>query len=133
MNGFLRAHRGYLATRIARHPRLLLEPLIRDRLAAALRITLRYSRFARAVPVATPPPARNFGVLAIATAPQVRGAGVGRALMAEAEARARRLGHAWMTLTVHPDNARAVQFYEQLGWKRTGEAPWTGSMVRDLR
>src|SRR5215475_13577329 len=32
MNGFLRAQRGYLATRIARDPRLLLEPMIRDRI-----------------------------------------------------------------------------------------------------
>jgi ribosomal protein S18 acetylase RimI-like enzyme len=51
--------------------------------------------------------------------------------MAEAEGRARRLGHRCMNLTVHPDNTRAVRFYEQLGWNRTGE-PWTGAMTREL-
>jgi ribosomal protein S18 acetylase RimI-like enzyme len=135
MNGFLRANRWYLAAHVARHPRLALSPLIRDRIVTALKITLRFSRLAQAVPAgpaSAPPPSPSFGVLAIATDPRVRGAGAGRALMAEAEARARRLGHARMTLTVHPDNARAVRFYEQLGWARAAEVPWTGTMVRAL-
>jgi len=135
MNGFLRANRGYLAAQIARHPALLRSPLIRDRIAAALRITLKFSRLSRAVPAtaaAAPSPAPSFGVLSIATDPAARGSGAGRALMAEAEARARRLGHARMTLTVHPDNARAVRFYEQLGWQRSGGPPWAGAMLREL-
>lgn len=133
MSGFLRANRGYLAARIALHPRLVLDPRIRDRIAAGLKITLRFSRRVRRAP-AGPPAAPAFGVLAIATDPALRGAGVGRALMQEAEGRARRAGHRRMTLTVHPDNARAVRFYEQLGWIRAGgEARWTGTMVRELR
>jgi len=135
MSGFLRAHRGYLAARILHHPGLALNPLIRDRIAAALRITLRFSRLARRPPAASSggAPRPSFGVLSIATDPRVRGAGVGRALMHEAEARARRLGHARMTLTVHPDNARAVRFYEQLGWVCVrGPGAWAGAMVRDL-
>lgn len=131
MSGFLRANRGYLAAHVALHPRLALNPVIRDRIAAALKISLRFSRLARAVPSVTPP-APSFGVLSIATDPAVHGAGIGRALMQEAEARARRAGHARMTLTVHPDNARAVRFYEQLGWRRAGGPPWTGAMVREL-
>jgi len=141
MSGFLRAHRGYLAARILRHPGLALNPLIRDRIATALKITLRFSRLARRAPAAAEQaaaPRPSFGVLSIATDPRVRGAGVGRALMHEAEARARRLGHARMTLTVHPDNTRAVRFYEQLGWvcaRGPGAAtgPWTGTMVRELQ
>jgi ribosomal protein S18 acetylase RimI-like enzyme len=130
MSGFLRANRSYLAAHVLRHPRLVLSPLIRDRIAAALRITLRFSRLGRAA-AASSASAPSFGILSIATAPAVRGAGVGRALMAEAEGRARGTNHARMTLTVHPDNARAVYFYEQLGWTRTGE-PWTGAMTREL-
>jgi hypothetical protein len=38
-----------------------------------------------------------------------------------------------MLLTVHPDNTRAVAFYEQLGWERTaGDGPWTGMMEKRL-
>ena len=52
--------------------------------------------------------------------------------MMEAEARARRDGYASMLLTVHPDNARAVTFYEQLGWERhtIGDGDWTGNMEK---
>lgn len=128
MSGFLRANRAYLAAHVLRHPRLALNPLVRDRIAAALRITLRFSRLGRATAASGAP---AFGILSIATDPTVRGAGIGRALMTDAESRARRDGHRRMTLTVHPDNARAVQFYEQLGWTRTGE-PWTGAMTREL-
>jgi ribosomal protein S18 acetylase RimI-like enzyme len=114
MSGFLRKNRAYLAAHVLRHPRLALSPLIRDRIAAA----------------SGPRPAPSFGILSIATDPRIRGAGVGRALMAEAEGRARRSGHLRMTLTVHPTNARAVRFYEQLGWTRA--EPWTGAMTREL-
>jgi len=38
-----------------------------------------------------------------------------------------------MTLTVHPENARAVKFYEQLGWTRASDADeWSGAMDRVL-
>lgn len=129
MSGFLRANRAYLAAHVLRHPRLALNPLVRDRIAAALRITLKFSRLGQTA--ASSAPAPSFGILSIATDPSVRGAGVGRALMADAENRARRGRHPRMNLTVHPDNAHAIRFYEQLGWTRTGE-PWTGAMTREL-
>ena len=130
MNGFLRANRRYLALRIATHPRLWLSPLVRDRVRTALQITMRFSRLRRQ----TSPQQPSFGILSIATDPDVRGAGAGRALMQEAEARARTRGHERMTLTVHPDNTRAVQFYEQLAWTRRLEpdGSWHGSMQKPL-
>jgi ribosomal protein S18 acetylase RimI-like enzyme len=131
MNGFLRRNRRYLALRIATHPQLVLNPLIRDRLVRALKITLRFSRLAR--PTSPPTAAPAFGVLAIATDPDARGAGAGRALMIEAEERAIRLGYERMVLTVHPSNQRAVRFYEQLGWVRLGNDPvWSGAMEKPL-
>jgi ribosomal protein S18 acetylase RimI-like enzyme len=133
MNGFLRANRRYLAMQIARHPRLLLSPLIRDRLQLAARVTLRFSGLARARPPAGPSSPPSFGILSIATARRARGAGAGRALMAEAEARARTHGFRTMNLTVHPDNQRALQFYENLGWTRRHEnGVWRGGMQRLL-
>jgi ribosomal protein S18 acetylase RimI-like enzyme len=131
MRGFLRANRLYLAGRVLRHPSLLRTELVRDRIALAIRLTWR---FARARATSEPQDVRRFGVLAIATDPQVRGSGAGRALMQEAEARARREGFSAMTLTVHPDNARGVRFYEQLGWARrtANGGAWTGSMEKLL-
>jgi ribosomal protein S18 acetylase RimI-like enzyme len=129
MRGFLRANRLYLAARVLRHPSLLRTELVRERIALAVRLTWRFSRARRS---AEPQDVRRFGVLSIATHPEARGGGAGRALMREAEARARGEGYDSMILTVHPDNARAVTFYEQLGWERRGGAPWTGMMEKRL-
>jgi ribosomal protein S18 acetylase RimI-like enzyme len=130
MNGFLRENRRYLALRIATHPRLWLSPLVRDRLKTALQITLRFSRL-RPAPANAPAP--SFGVLSIATDPDIR-AGAGRALMHEAEARARTRGHASMVLTVHPENSHAIAFYERLAWVRQPDADgaWRGAMTKRL-
>lgn len=131
MNGFLRDNRVRIAAHLARHPRLLASPLIRERIRDGLRITVRFSRLLRARPAGPSTP--NFGVLAIGTDPDFRGTGAGRALMLEAEARARAGGFRRMTLTVHPHNTRAIRFYEQLGWARTStQQPWAGSMFKVL-
>ena len=133
---FLRANRLYLAGRVLRHPSLLRTSLVRERIALAVRLTLRFSRLGRprAKTEAVPQDVRRFGVLAIGTDPDVRGSGAGRALMLEAEDRARREGYDAMVLTVHPDNTRAVTFYEQLGWERRGgdDGRWTGNLEKRL-
>lgn len=132
MNGFLRANRSFLASRVVMQPRLLGSPLIRSRVRSALSITVRFSRFARRR--SAPAEAPQFGVLSIATDPAVRGRGAGRALMLDAERRAVQLGHSRIALTVHPENTRAVAFYEQLGWRRTSDidGAWSGAMHRVL-
>jgi ribosomal protein S18 acetylase RimI-like enzyme len=133
LNGFLRANRRFLALHLARHPRLLLSPLVRDRLWLAVGVTFRFSRLRRSPTVVPSQQRPSFGVLSIATKPRVHGSGAGRALMREAETRARARGFTVMNLTVHPDNARAVRFYEQLGWTRRDEnGAWSGSMQRVL-
>lgn len=131
MNGFLRANRRYLAMQVLRHPGLLASPLIRDRLRQAVSITLRFSRLAQRT--SKPAGAPQFGVLSIATSPAAEGTGVGRALMQEAEDRARSRGHARIVLTVHPENVRAVRFYERQGWQRTdASGSWNGAMHKLL-
>jgi ribosomal protein S18 acetylase RimI-like enzyme len=136
VRGFLRSNRLYLAGRVLRHPSLLRTELVRERIALAARLTWRFSRLGRTrgKQATAPQDVWRFGVLSIATDPEARGSGAGRALMMEAEARARRDGHAAMVLTVHPDNAQAVKFYEQLGWERrtAGEGPWAGKMEKRL-
>ncbi|HEY5948893.1 MAG TPA: GNAT family N-acetyltransferase, partial [Kofleriaceae bacterium] len=130
MNGFLRANRRYLALHVLTHPWLALSPLVRDRIRSAARITVKFSRRRQQ---RTPAPPPSFGVLSIATDPRAPSTGAGRALMAEAEQRAKDAGFERMVLTVHPSNERAVRFYEQLGWQRSGDGgDWTGAMQRDL-
>jgi ribosomal protein S18 acetylase RimI-like enzyme len=51
--------------------------------------------------------------------------------MDQVEAQARELEFQQMKLTVHPGNARALRFYERLGWQRlltTPDGDWTGAM-----
>ena len=133
VRGFLRANRLYLAGRVMRHPSLLRTELVRDRIALAARLTLRFSRL-RAGNDAPPQDVRRFGVISIATDPEARGTGAGRALMEEAESRARRGDYLAMVLTVHPDNEPAVAFYKQLGWQRqlARDGHWAGQMEKRL-
>lgn len=53
----------------------------------------------------------------LAVLPEFRGRGVGRALLAAAEERARAKGCAKLTLEVREDNARARQLYEARGFR----------------
>ena len=53
----------------------------------------------------------------LAVLPEFRGQGVGRALLAGAEARARARGSAKLTLEVREDNARARRLYEAEGFR----------------
>ena len=55
----------------------------------------------------------------LVTAPEARGEGVGRALMAEVARRARDVGCAQMTLNVLPDNTPAIRLYESFGLRRS--------------
>ena len=49
--------------------------------------------------------------------PELRDAGIGKALIAAAIAEARRLGAARLRLTVHRANSRAVALYERFGFE----------------
>ncbi|MDX2029442.1 MAG: N-acetyltransferase [Blastocatellia bacterium] len=133
MSGFLRRNRLHLAVRVATHPWLLANPLFRERLTSGLRILRRFAR-PPAPPAANPQPKpRRFGILSIAVDPRLHGLGLGKRLMQEAEACARRQAFPEMQLTVHPDNAQAIRFYEGLGWqKHPAGAAWTGEMRKSL-
>jgi ribosomal protein S18 acetylase RimI-like enzyme len=133
MSGFLRRHRFRLAVRVVQHPRLLANAIIRDRIVSAARTMVRFSRVTSAV-TSREPTLPRFAILAIGTDPDVWGRGAGRALMQASEQRARDQGFAMMTLSVHPNNTRAISFYEQLGWTRADERsrPWSGQMRKVL-
>jgi GNAT superfamily N-acetyltransferase len=65
-------------------------------------------------------PAGTGEISSIYAAPERWGTGLGRALMAEAEAQLRRLGFTTATLWVLRDNQRARRFYERAGWLPDG-------------
>ena len=59
----------------------------------------------------------------VCTAPQHRRRGVARALLAELEARSRRLGLAFLTLEVRRSNAAAIGLYGKFGFKTVAARP----------
>jgi ribosomal protein S18 acetylase RimI-like enzyme len=133
--GFVKRERWFLLGRVLRHPGMVVRRASIDRIALAARLLVRRSP---ALPEAERPegvPARGFGVLAIAVDPSRQGGGAGRLLMARAEEAARAGGFERMHLTVHPDNDRAVRFYELDGWTRSAGdgGRWNGQMTKPLR
>lgn len=65
----------------------------------------------------------DLHILKIATRPGYRRHGLGRRLMALAEAHALDVGGETLTLEVRPTNAPAIALYEALGFVRVGERP----------
>ncbi|MEZ5138968.1 MAG: GNAT family N-acetyltransferase [Acidimicrobiales bacterium] len=130
--GFLKREWRFLLVQGLRHPSTVFRRAGIERVRLALRLLLR--RAPGSPDEAPPEPAvRSFGVLAIAVDPATQGSGVGRAIMAVAEERARAQGYERMHLTVHPDNERAVAFYEAGGWARVAEeGRWIGRMERPI-
>jgi GNAT superfamily N-acetyltransferase len=63
-----------------------------------------------------------FGMLAVA--PEAQGRGLGRRLIAEAERRARLAGARWMDISVVNLREDLLRFYERLGYRPTGTAPY---------
>lgn len=53
----------------------------------------------------------------IAVLPEHQGHGLGRELIADAEARLARRGFRWAMCTVHPDNARSLRNLQDLGYR----------------
>ncbi|PWK83874.1 GNAT family N-acetyltransferase [Fulvimonas soli] len=69
-----------------------------------------------------PPPARGMHYLAhLGVAPELRGQGIGRALVEHLLARGRALGRRRMVLDVAASNPRAQALYERLGFTVTEE------------
>ena len=131
ISGFVHANRWRLVWRAISRPWLLARPLVRARMVQGRRWARR-----RGLPeVATPPSSQtSLGVLAIAVDPAAQRTGLGRDLMVAVEGAAAERGLRHLHLTVEPDNAVAVAFYERLGWRKVEPAGegWHGQMERIL-
>jgi ribosomal protein S18 acetylase RimI-like enzyme len=110
--GFVRNNRRFLAGQVARRPWILLNRNVRAR-------ALQSGRTASG-PVTEGELSNeqgSFGVLAIAVSPAAQGSGAGSLLMRHIERAASEQGFSQLHLTVDPENAGAVKFYESLGWR----------------
>ena len=68
----------------------------------------------------------SYYIMAVAVYPEVRGAGIGTRLIAEAESDARAQGFKEASLNVFAENRGAVRLYETLGYKERARQPVVG-------
>lgn len=134
MSGFLHKNRIFLVWRLASHPWLALNPIVRERLKYVAHIVKRLVEPKAVVSLPKTSVADPFGILSIATHPHTQGLGVGKLLMKEIENVARQRDFREMLLTVHPDNHQAITFYESLGWEKIpNNGAWEGGMKKYLQ
>jgi ribosomal protein S18 acetylase RimI-like enzyme len=131
LTGFLIVHRSYLIIWFLLHPWKIFNPLIYDRIRMALSIL---TRSYRASIIDQDLKVKSFGILSIAVDPEKQGLGIGKKIMKAIEGNAHSQDFQQLHLTVHPNNTKAVSFYEENGWKRcpTFQGIWTGYMVKPL-
>jgi ribosomal protein S18 acetylase RimI-like enzyme len=128
VSGFLARNRTFLVLQVLRRPWLVSNALIRDRICVALRLLGGRHRPPEGTNATRPP---MWGILSIALAPNAQGSGAASLLMDDAESEARRRGVDRMHLTVATDNARAIRFYEKLGWFKVPPGDgWGGRMEK---
>lgn len=68
----------------------------------------------------------SFYIMAVAVAPEFRGCGIGKRLIAEAELAAKAQGFRETSLNVFSENQGAVRLYETLGYKERAHQPVVG-------
>lgn len=133
MSGFLHKNRKFLIWRVLTHPWFATNPVFRERLTFGVNILKRFGKPKTPAPHGEDPTMGSFAILAIATDPISQGLGVGKLLMKESEDIARKHGFREMSLTVHPDNHRAIRFYVSLDWEKLSKnGVWGGEMRKSI-
>lgn len=142
-SGFLREHTWYLVVSLLLRPWLIFNSLVRDQARVAYKTLRRNfgSRKTKSKNKLSPNHANpqvkkpsSFGILSIAVLPSYQRQGIGELLMCEVENYAFSNGYSRLHLSVHPENLRAVKFYEKLGWERSSPTEnWDGKMFKNIR
>ena len=101
-----------VAASVDRRERIVIVAFEGDRLVGAVQVELAANQNAR----------HRASVQKLAVVPELRGRGIGRALMRSAEDEARRAGRTLLVLDTR-EGGYAERFYEDLGWIRSGRIP----------
>lgn len=109
------------------HPWLIRNPIFRKRLVFTVRLLRGHFKPKVSERESDNSGLRAFGILSIAVHPNYQGIAAAKLLMNETERIARKLGFKSMQLSVRPENRKAVNFYEHLGWtKNKSNGYWLG-------
>jgi ribosomal protein S18 acetylase RimI-like enzyme len=127
--GYVRANAWFLFFVVVSRPWLAMSPLFRRRIVLGLELLWSYG--VRQKRENASGAKEHYGIQAIAVNPSLRRSGIGRQLMKNADRCARNRGFDSIMLTVHRDNERAINFYLDLGWKKTiQDGVWNQCMTR---
>ena len=134
-SGFIQQNKRFLVQEVLLRPWLLFNPLFRNRLGEGVKLLRRYSK--KRSPksaVAVQSQMTDYGILAIAVADKYQKLGIGQLLMLDAEKEARKYGYRQICLSVHPENQKAVRFYEKQNWQKFYQSDsWNGAMIKNLQ
>jgi ubiquinone/menaquinone biosynthesis C-methylase UbiE/GNAT superfamily N-acetyltransferase len=120
---YVRHNWMFLLLQILKRPQILL----RGRFWTRRALELLFSGWSPA------PAPRELRILAIAVDPRLQGQGIGKSLADAAERVALASDYRRMGLSVHPENTKAVAFYDRNGWRRiTRNGGWRGEMYKEL-
>ena len=135
-SGFIRRNSAFLIGEVLRRPRLLFNKLYLKRLAEGVRLLFRsFKKTGKKKTISTANAEKPvvYGILSIAVAENFQKSGIGRLLMQDAEEEAIRCGQRRICLTVHPENEKAVRFYEKQNWQKdVRNGRWNGAMIKIL-
>ena len=131
LSGFLLKNKRFLFSRAITHPWLIINPQLIGQIKNIFRI---FKKTKITNTNASTSNNNSFGILSIAVDPERNGSGIGTIIMNLVEEKAIKQGYSQMHLTVHPNNGRAIAFYEKCGWKKSTNAKekWTGYMIKSL-
>lgn len=134
-SGFIRQNRKFLIKEVLLRPRLFFNSLFLQRLIEGVKLL---GRFTGKKAVSTDNTKQfqtlDYGILSIAVSKKYQCLGIGQMLMLDAEKEAVKYGYRQICLTVHPDNKKAVRFYEKLNWQKLQpNGLWSGAMVKLLK
>lgn len=134
-SGFIHQNKSALIVNSLMRPWLIFNPLFFKRLREGVKLLRRFAIKKNVSSESNKKPKKKFyGILSIAVAGNCQKAGIGQMLMRDAEQEAVKYGYESICLTVHPDNVKAVKFYEKQNWQRFREADlWDGAMIKLLK
>lgn len=116
LTGFIRRNKWFLICKVLTHPWFIFDPMFRDALKLATQKLIKKPSTPK-----KPNKEKVFVILAIAVEPAQEKKGVGQQLLDLCEEKAREGGFSRMSLTVNPDNHKAIRFYQKNGWLETPE------------
>jgi len=131
--GFIKKNSLFLIGSLLTHPWFLFNEIIIRRIDYVIHEIIRFLKKSKKDKQPKKLNISKYGILSIAVHPDYQRRNIGKKLMEEVELDAKEKGSKKIRLTVHPNNQKAIIFYEKNGWKKISfNNNWEGYMEKEL-